>query len=239
MRGVVNLTFPFLLLLFYLMELMGIFTGLIMEVGRVRRIERRASGAYLVIECRKVLQGTQIGDSITVNGVDLTVTTMTDNQFTADASLETLTRSTLGDLRVGSRVNLERALGVGERLGGHMVQGHVDGTASLISATPEGNAYRLRFGAPKVLMRYIAMKGSICVDGISLTVAGLGSDWFEVAVIPHTWRETTLAELKPGDRVNLEVDVLAKYVERLLLYKADYEESANQLTLESLIEKGY
>jgi riboflavin synthase len=218
---------------------MGIFTGLIMEVGRVRRLDRRASGAYFIIECQRVLQGTQIGDSITVNGVDLTVTTMSDNQFTADASLETLNRSTLGQLRIGSRVNLERALGVGERLGGHMVQGHVDGTASLISTTPEGNAYRMRFRAPKVLMRYIAMKGSICVDGISLTVAGLGEDWFEVAVIPHTWRETTLGELKNSDRVNLEVDVLAKYVERLLMHKAERNEPTRELTLDNLIEKGY
>ena len=218
---------------------MGIFTGLIMEVGRVRRLDRRASGAYLVIECGKVLQGTQIGDSITVNGVDLTVTTMTGHEFTADASLETLKRSTLGELRLGSRVNLERALGVGERLGGHLVQGHVDGTASLISTTPEGNAYRMRFRAPKDLMRYIAMKGSICVDGISLTVAGLGNDWFAVAVIPHTWRETTLGELKPSDRVNLEVDVLAKYVERLLMYKEDDKVSEDQLMLENLLKKGY
>ncbi len=218
---------------------MGIFTGLIMEVGRVRRLDRRAGGAYFQIECHKVLQGTKIGDSITVNGVDLTVTTLSDKEFTADASLETLSRSTLGELRVGARVNLERALGVGERLGGHMVQGHVDGTASLISTTPEGNAYRLRFRVPQSLMRYIALKGSICVDGISLTVAGLGDDWFAVAVIPHTWRETTLGELKPGDRVNLEVDVLAKYVERLLLHHADDRESANRLTLENLIEKGY
>ena len=218
---------------------MGIFTGLIMEIGRVRRLDRRASGAYFIIECQKVLQGTQIGDSITVNGVDLTVTTMSDNQFTADASLETLNRSTLGQLRIGSRVNLERALGVGERLGGHMVQGHVDGTASLISTTPEGNAYRMRFRVPKALMRYIAMKGSICVDGISLTVAGLGEDWFEVAVIPHTWRETTLGELKNSDRVNLEVDVLAKYVERLLMHKAERNEPTGELTLDNLIEKGY
>jgi riboflavin synthase len=210
-----------------------------MEVGRVRRLDRRADGAYFVIECRKVLQGTQLGDSITVNGVDLTVTTMTDHQFTADASLETLSRSTLGELRIGSRVNLERALGVGERLGGHMVQGHVDGTAALVSTTPEGNAYRLRFRVPQDLMRYIAMKGSICVDGISLTVAGFGNDWFEVAVIPHTWRETTLGELKPGDRVNLEVDVLAKYVERLLLHREGRPPQAGGVTLESLIEKGY
>ncbi len=218
---------------------MGIFTGLVMETGRVRRVERRASGAYFVIEAHKVLEGTRIGDSIAVNGLDLTVTTMGADYFTADASLETLSRSTLGELRIGSRVNLERALGVGERLGGHMAQGHIDGTGSLISSTPEGNAYRMRFGAPHELRRYIAMKGSITVDGISLTVAGLGENWFEVAVIPHTWRETTLAELRSGDKVNLEVDVLAKYVERLLFHKENDKVKKSAITIESLMEKGY
>jgi riboflavin synthase len=218
---------------------MGIFTGLIMEVGRVRRVDRRASGAYFVFEAKMVLEGTRIGDSIAVNGLDLTVTTMGTDYFTADASLETLSRSTLGELHTGQRVNLERALGVGERLGGHMVQGHIDGTGALLSSTPEGNAYRMRFRAPKDLMRYIAMKGSITVDGISLTVAGLGSDWFEVAVIPHTWRETTLAQLKSGKAVNLEVDVLAKYVERLLMHNEKIKASKSNLTVESLMEKGY
>ena len=171
-----------------------------MEVGRVRRIDRRASGAYIVFEAHKVLEGTRIGDSIAVNGVDLTVIEMGTDYFSADASLETLKRSTLGATRAGSRVNLERALGVGERLGGHMVQGHVDGTGELARVKQEGNAYRMRFRFPRELGRYIAMKGSITVDGISLTVALLGDDWFEVAVIPHTWRETTLASLKDGDR---------------------------------------
>jgi riboflavin synthase len=194
---------------------MGIFTGLIIEVGRVRRIDRRANGARLVIEAEKVLEGTRIGDSIAINGVDLTVIEMGSDYFAADASLETLKRSTLGGLRPGTRVNLERALAVGERLGGHMVQGHVDGTGVLVSVTPEGNSYRMRFRAPRELMRYIAMKGSIAVDGISLTVAGLNQDSFEVVIIPHTWCETTLSDLRPGDKVNLEVDVLAKYVERL------------------------
>jgi riboflavin synthase len=139
---------------------------------------------------------------------------------------------------VGSRVNLERALAVGERLGGHMVQGHVDGTGELISVTPEGNAYRMRFWFPEELGRYIAMKGSITVDGISLTVAGLDAEWFEVAIIPHTWRETTLAELKKGDRINLEVDVLAKYVERLMKREEDAHASG-KLTLEYLTEQGF
>lgn len=218
---------------------MGIFTGLIIEVGRVRSIQRRADGTFLVIEAKTVLEGTRIGDSISINGVDLTVIEMGEDFFSADASLETLKRSTLGDFRIGGRVNLERALAVGERLGGHMVQGHVDGTGELLSVTPEGNAYRVRFRFPRELGRYIAMKGSITVDGISLTVAGLGADWLEVAIIPHTWRETILRDLKSGDRVNLEVDVLAKYVERLMLNKQDEADTSNNLTLEYLLERGY
>jgi len=208
-------------------------------MGRVRRIQKRTDGAFLVIEAVKVLQGTRIGDSISINGVDLTVIEMDANSFSSDASLETLRRSTLGELRSGDRVNLERALAVGERLGGHVVQGHVDGVADLISVTAEGNAYRMRFSFPPDLGRYIAMKGSITVDGISLTVAGLGEDWFEVAIIPHTWRETTLSDLKSGDRVNLEVDVLAKYVERLMLHKENEETADSRLTMDYLIERGY
>ena len=215
---------------------MGIFTGLIIEVGRVRQIKRRDDGAFLAIEARKVLEGTRIGDSISINGVDLTVIEMNADSFSADASRETLGRSTLGGLRAG--VNLERALAVGERLGGHMVQGHVDGTGTLITVLQEGNAYRMRFSFSRELARYIAMKGSITVDGISLTVAGLGEDWFEVAIIPHTWRETTLSELRPGSKVNLEVDVLAKYVERLMqTEKAPAKQP--DLTVEYLIEQGY
>ena len=210
-----------------------------MEVGRVRRIDRRASGAYIVFEAHKVLEGTRIGDSIAVSGVDLTVIEMGADYFSADASLETLKRSTLGTLRARSRVNLERALGVGERLGGHMVQGHVDGTGELRGVEQEGNAYRMRFRFPRELGRYIAMKGSITVDGISLTVAGLGDDWFEVAVIPHTWRETTLASLKGGDAVNLETDVLAKYVERLMERNDKAVAATSNLSIEYLTERGY
>ena len=204
----------------------------------MRQIRRRDDGAYLVIEARKVLEGTRIGDSISINGVDLTVIEISADSFSADASLETLKRSTLGELRVGGRVNLERALAVGERLGGHMVQGHVDGTGELVSVVPEGNAYRMRFRFTRELGRYIAMKGSITVDGISLTVAGLGDDWFEVAIIPHTWRETSLSDLKSGGRVNLEVDVLAKYVERLMLNE-QAPATQPELTVEYLIEQGY
>jgi riboflavin synthase len=218
---------------------MGIFTGLIIEVGRVRRFDRRADGAYLAIEASKVLEGTRLGDSISINGVDLTVIEIGSDFFSADASLETLKRSTLGEFRVGRRVNLERALAVGERLGGHMVQGHVDGTGELVTVIEEGNAYRMRFGFPLELGRYIAMKGSITVDGISLTVAGMSDDSFEVAIIPHTWRQTILSELNSGDRVNLEVDVLAKYVERLLTKGEEAPAAASKLTVEYLQERGY
>ena len=218
---------------------MGIFTGLIIEVGSMRDLDRRRDGAHLTIDAKKVLEGTRIGDSISINGVDLTVIEMSSNWFSADASLETLHRTTLGDLKPGSRVNLERALAVGERLGGHMVQGHVDGTAQLVSVGSEGNAYRMRFQLPVGLAPYVAMKGSIAIDGISLTVAGLGDDWFEVAIIPHTWRETTLRDLAPGGRVNLEVDVLAKYVERLLEKKEAASQRESKLTLEYLSDQGY
>ena len=218
---------------------MGIFTGLIIEVGRVRRVQRSANGALLTIEAGKVLGGTRVGDSISINGVDLTVIEMSEDSFSADASLETLRRSTLGELRIGGRVNLERALAVGERLGGHMVQGHVDGTGELVSVTPEGNAYRMRFKFPRELGRYIAMKGSITVDGISLTVAGLGEDRFDVAIIPHTWRETSLGDLNRGDRVNLEVDVLAKYVERLMQRDGELAATESKLTLAYLEDQGY
>lgn len=210
-----------------------------MEVGRVRRIDRRSDGAYLEIEARTVIEGTRVGDSISINGVDLTAVAVGDGYFGADASLETLGRSNLGELGVGAKVNLERALAVGERLGGHMVQGHVDGTGELLSVRSEGNAYRVRIRFPAGLGRYIAMKGSIAVDGISLTVAGLGGDWFEVAIIPHTWRKTALRDLKAGSSVNLEVDVLAKYVEKLLRPDEPRSEAAGDLTEEYLRSQGY
>lgn len=219
---------------------MGIFTGLVMEVGSVRRIDRRPDGSHLVIEARAVLEGTRIGDSISINGADLTVIELGPDYFSADASLETLKRTTLASLTGGSHVNLERALAVGERLGGHMVQGHIDGTGKVLSVKPEGNAYRIRIEFPHELGKYIAMKGSIAVDGISLTVAAMGDgDWFEVAIIPHTWENTIVRYYKPADRVNLEVDVLAKYVERLLEYKHQAVAESSNLTVEYLIEQGF
>jgi riboflavin synthase len=211
-----------------------------MEVGSVRRTDRRPDGARLVVAARIVLDGTRIGDSISINGADLTVVELGPDSFTVDASLETLSRTTLGDLSAGSPVNLERALAVGERLGGHMVQGHIDGAGQVVSIKPEGNAYRLRIRIPHELAKYVAMKGSIAVDGISLTVAALGApDWFEVAIIPHSWKNTIVRYYKPGDHVNLEVDVLAKYVERLIEHKQQDVAEATSLTVEYLTEQGY
>jgi riboflavin synthase len=218
---------------------MGIFTGLVMEIGSIRRVENRSQGAYLSVSANKVLDGTRIGDSISINGVDLTVVKFDKAEFGADVSLETLNKTTLGSFRAGDKVNLERALAVGERLGGHMVQGHIDGTGQVISVKPEGNAYRVRLRFPAELGRYIATKGSIAVDGMSLTVAQLGSDWFEIAIIPHTWEQTIMPLYGPGRRVNLEVDVLAKYVERLLGHNNESGNNAGRLTLEHLVEQGY
>jgi riboflavin synthase len=211
-----------------------------MEVGSVRRVDRRPEGARLVFAARVVLEGTRIGDSISINGADLTVIELGPDFFSADASLETLSRTTLGDLGPGRPVNLERALAVGERLGGHMVQGHIDGTGQVVSIKPEGNAYRVRISIPPALGKYVAMKGSIAVDGISLTVAALGApDWFEVAIIPHSWKNTIIRYYKPGDHVNLEVDVLAKYVERLVEHKHEHSAEPARLTVEYLTEQGF
>lgn len=174
------------------------FTGIIEEVGRVERLDRRASGGVLAVAAQTVLEGTKRGDSIAVNGVCLTVTSLTATGFTADASEETLRVSNLGALRTGDGVNLERAVAVGARLGGHIVQGHVDAVGRFLSRRPSGNSVTMRFGFPPEIGRYLVHKGSIAVDGVSLTVAALGEDWFEIAVIPTTLDWTTLSRLKPG-----------------------------------------
>lgn len=194
----------------------NMFTGLIEEVGRIRRLALTSAGGELHVEARQVLEGLRVGESIAVNGVCLTVTEVNRDGFRAQLSAETLRRTTFGRLRAGRLVNLERALRPSDRLGGHLVQGHVDGVGRFLERRPEGESWIFRFAFPPDLRRYLVLKGSIAVDGISLTIAGLGETWFEVAIIPHTWRMTNLRELHPGDGVNLEVDVLAKYLERLL-----------------------
>jgi riboflavin synthase len=192
------------------------FTGIIEELGEIVAFEESAGGARLSVAARLAADSTAEGDSITVNGVCLTVVDLGTHSFSADLSAETLARSTLGGLRPGMRVNLERAVTPSTRLGGHIVQGHVDGRGRLVSIDTDGEFRVMRFWFPEQLARYFIEKGSVAVDGISLTIAALGSETFDVALIPKTWEMTNLATLKPGDEVNLEVDMLAKYVERIM-----------------------
>ena len=192
------------------------FTGIIEELGRVRTIEKRGEDARIVIEARTVTEGSRDGDSIAVNGVCLTALDLQPGSFAADVSRETLLRSTLGNLKPGSPVNLERAVTPATRLGGHIVQGHVDARGRFLGREDHGESWTVRIGYPKEIARYIVFKGSIAVEGISLTVANLTNEFFEIAVIPKTWEVTNFSHLEPGDEVNLEVDVIAKYVERIL-----------------------
>lgn len=193
------------------------FTGIVEELGEVLAVEQTADSALLRVRGPGVAADARHGDSIAVNGVCLTVVTAADGGFTADVMAETLRRSSLGDLRAGSPVNLERAARLDSRLGGHLVQGHVDGTGAIIERIPGGGQWELvKISLPDELARYVVEKGSIAVDGVSLTVVDVADGWFSVGLIPTTLTLTTLGRKQPGDAVNLEVDVLAKYVERLL-----------------------
>jgi riboflavin synthase len=195
------------------------FTGIIEELGQVREIEARGDDARIVIEARLVTSDANNGDSISVNGVCLTALDVTPDSFAADCSSETLKRSTLGGLKAGLPVNLERAVTPTTRLGGHIVQGHVDARGKFLAAINHGDSWTVRIGFPKEIAPYLVFKGSVTVEGISLTVAELHEDSFDIAVIPKTWEVTNLPYLKPGDDVNLEADVIAKYVERILSFK--------------------
>ena len=192
------------------------FTGIVRERGRVASLEGGADGVRLAIEAPETAARTAVGDSVAVNGVCLTATAVEDGRLAFDAVAETLRRTSLGRLEPGREVNLEPALRVGEPLGGHIVQGHVDGVGRVRSLEPAGEGAELTVEPPAELLRYCVEKGSITVDGVSLTVASLAPDAFAVALVPHTLAETTLSALRSGDVVNLEVDVLAKYVERLV-----------------------
>ncbi|WP_053643761.1 MULTISPECIES: riboflavin synthase [unclassified Streptomyces] len=192
------------------------FTGIVEELGEVVAVEQLEDASRFRLRGPLVTEGAQHGDSIAVNGVCLTVVEHGDGEFTADVMAETLKRSGLGALGVGSRVNLERPMAVGGRLGGHIVQGHVDGTGTVLERTPSEHWELVKVGLPAPLARYVVEKGSITVDGVSLTVVEVGDDWFTISLIPTTLDLTTLGIKKSGDPVNLEVDVIAKYVERLL-----------------------
>lgn len=191
------------------------FTGIIEEIGTVRRIEHGAKGARLTIQANTVLEDTRIGDSIATNGVCLTVVSMTGDSFSADVMAESLRRSSLGTLQGGSPVNLERAMAANGRFGGHIVSGHIDGTGTIASQKREDNAVWVKIKTPAPLLRYIVEKGSIAIDGVSLTVAAVTDTDFSVSIIPHTGTQTILLGKKPGDPVNLECDVIGKYVEKL------------------------
>ncbi|MEU0275113.1 riboflavin synthase [Streptomyces sp. NPDC006307] len=192
------------------------FTGIVEELGEVTAVERLGDASRFRLRGRLVTEGAKHGDSIAVNGVCLTVVDTADGEFTADVMAETLNRSSLGALGPGSRVNLERPMAVGDRLGGHIVQGHVDGTGTILERTPSENWEIIKISLPAELSRYVVEKGSITVDGVSLTVVDAGPDHFTVSLIPTTLALTTLGIKEPGDPVNLEVDVIAKYVERML-----------------------
>ena len=192
------------------------FTGIIEELGRVRRIETNGENARIVIEAHAVIEDTKHGDSIAVNGVCLTALDIKGDSFAADVSRETLDRTTLGRLETGAPVNLERAVTPATRLGGHIVQGHVDARGKFMNAVDHGGSWTVRIAYPAEIARYLVFKGSVAVEGISLTIANLADDYFEIAIIPKTWDVTNFSRLQPGDEVNLEVDVIAKYVERIL-----------------------
>jgi riboflavin synthase len=214
-----------------------VFTGIIEEVGAVEGLESRAAGSRIRVRAPLVSSGLGKGDSICVNGVCLTAVDLRAGSFSADVSPETLSRSDLGQLRQGSLVNLERALQPSSRLGGHIVQGHVDGVGEVESLDPLGDDnWWLQVRVPPELDRYLVFKGSIAIDGISLTVARVEGGVISVTIIPHTYANTNLREKKPGDRVNLETDVLAKYVEKML---SALDLRPRGLTLERLREEGY
>ncbi|ARE77517.1 MULTISPECIES: riboflavin synthase [unclassified Streptomyces] len=192
------------------------FTGIVEELGEVTAVEQLEEASRFRLRGPLVTEGAKHGDSIAVNGVCLTVVETADGEFTADVMQETLNRSSLGALAKGSRVNLERPMALGGRLGGHLVQGHVDGTGEILSRTPSEHWEIVKVALPANLSRYVVEKGSITVDGVSLTVVEAAADWFTISLIPTTLALTTLGHKQSGDPVNLEVDVLAKYVERLL-----------------------
>lgn len=211
------------------------FTGIIEETGTVKKTIGHSVSGTIEIQAHKVLNGTQIGDSIAVNGVCLTVTNLTSDGFTADVMAETLRKSNLGILPIGANVNLERAMAADGRFGGHIVSGHIDGTGTIRSLKREGNAVWVTIDAPASILHLIVMKGSIAIDGISLTVASVNDTNFQVSVIPHTGEETTLLALSPGSIVNLENDIVGKYVERLL---QPYENRSG-ITMDFLREHGF
>lgn len=213
------------------------FTGIVEELGKVRSVSLSGNSGTISVKAKKVLENTRIGDSIAVNGVCLTVTSLQPDGFTADIMAETVRRSSLGKCGPGDPVNLERAMAADGRFGGHIVAGHIDGTGTVVSLKKEENAVWITINAPSEILKYIIEKGSIAIDGVSLTVAYVDDSCFKVSIIPHTAKETILLTKQPGDIVNLENDLVGKYVEKLLFFDQRSESpKASSLTMEMLKE---
>lgn len=212
------------------------FTGIVEEIGTVKSVQSKV----ITIEASKIFDDLHLGDSVAVNGTCLTVSSFDNKIFNADVTQETLNRTNLGSLKNGSKVNLERAMTLSGRFGGHIVSGHIDGVGSIKSMKKDDNAIILTIEVPKPLMKYVVEKGSVAVDGISLTVASLTDNTFSIAVIPHTLKETVLYYKKEGDKVNIENDIIGKYVERLLTFKEDNnEDKKSNITMEFLLKNGF
>lgn len=214
------------------------FTGIVEEIGKVVNIKKGAKSSVLTIQGKKIFQDLNIGDSVAVNGVCLTARIFSSNTFTADVMNETLNRSSLGNLRNGSYVNLERAMLANGRFGGHIVSGHIDGIGSIVKIQKDDNAIWYTISASEDLMKYIVEKGSIAIDGISLTVVKVDNKSFSVSIIPHTAEETILSHKLVGDNVNLENDIIGKYVEKLISFE-DKKKSESNITMEFLIKNGF
>lgn len=216
------------------------FTGIIEEIGKIKSSSRKGNSIELSLEASKVLGDVKLGDSIAVNGICLTVTSFTKSSFTADVMPETMSRTNLASLSNGARVNMERALRMGDRLGGHMLSGHIDGLGEIVGNKADDNAIWVTIATPKNILKYIIEKGSIAIDGISLTVAYVDEKVFKVSIIPHTQGETTLTSLKIGSKVNLENDLTAKYIEKFIFHKDDEaKEKKSSLSMDMLMENGF
>lgn len=216
------------------------FTGIVEEIGSLKEISIGSGLGNIEIECNKVLEETKIGDSIAVNGVCLTVNKINSNSFVADIMGETLDRTNLGRLKDGNKVNLERALKVSDRLGGHIVSGHVDGKGQVLSIDKKDDGTWFTISADKEILKYIILKGSITIDGISLTVAYVDNEVFKVSIIPHTLKNTILAQKIQGSYVNLENDIMGKYIEKFMIFsKTESENEKSKITLDFLRENGF
>ncbi|KHD16700.1 riboflavin synthase [Clostridium butyricum] len=216
------------------------FTGIVEEIGSLKEISIGSGLGNIEIECNKVLEETKIGDSIAVNGVCLTVNKINSNSFVADIMGETLDRTNLGKLKDGNKVNLERALKVSDRLGGHIVSGHVDGKGQVLSIDKKDDGTWFTISADKEILKYIILKGSITIDGISLTVAYVDNEIFKVSIIPHTLKNTILAQKIQGSYVNLENDIMGKYIEKFMIFsKTESENEKSKITLDFLRENGF